>query len=54
MLEEMCVNRENTVRASVRNMPYLITSCYIEFSSFYVVFTAFMKYSNVNKAEKQS
>jgi hypothetical protein len=26
MLEEICVNRENTVPASVRNMTYLITS----------------------------
>jgi hypothetical protein len=54
MLEEICVNRENTVRASVRNMTYLITSCYIEFSSCCIVFTAFLKYSNVNKAEKLS
>jgi hypothetical protein len=54
MLEEICVNRENTVRASVRNMTYLITSCYIEFSSYCIVFTTFLKYSNVNKADKQS
>jgi hypothetical protein len=54
MLEEICVNRENTVPASVRNMTYLITSCYIEFSSYCIVFTTFLKYSNVNTAEKQS
>ena len=46
LLEEICVNRENTVRPSVHNMTYLITSCYIEFSSYSIVFTAFLKSIN--------
>ena len=54
MLEDIWVNRENTARPSVRNMTYLITSCYIGFISYCIVFTSFLKYSNVNKTEKQS
>jgi hypothetical protein len=54
LVKEIWVNRENTVSPSVRNMTDVITSRYFAFGSYCLVFTAFLKYSNVNKAEKQT
>jgi len=52
LLEGIGINRETTVRLSVRNMKYLIASCYIEFSLYCIVFTTLLKHKNVNNLEQ--
>jgi hypothetical protein len=54
LLEGIGINRETTVRLSVRNMKDLIASCYIEFSLYCIVFTTLLKHNNVNNLKKVS
>ena len=51
LLEEIGVYREAIVRMSVRYMRNVITSCYIEFSSYCIIFTALLKRDTVNKVD---
>ena len=51
LLEEIGVYREAIVRLSVRYMRNAITSCYIEFSSYCIIFTTLLKRDTENKVD---